>query len=182
MKILILNGSPHKEGDTAALLAAFKEAFSGEVLQIDAFKAKIACCTDCRYCRTHTGCCIQDAMQPVYEAIESCDRILIASPVWFETLTPPLMAMVSRLQPYFSARFFRGEQPNIKPKKGGVLLVGGGSGGTEKAYDTACMILKQMNTKEIAPLLCSPKTDRLPAKEDSKALQAARQLANWFCK
>ena len=41
MKTLILNGSPRPAGDTAALLAALKEALTGPFVQIDAYREKI---------------------------------------------------------------------------------------------------------------------------------------------
>ncbi len=36
MKTLILNGSPRPQGDTVALIQAFREGLKGEIWQIDA--------------------------------------------------------------------------------------------------------------------------------------------------
>ncbi|MBQ8600914.1 MAG: flavodoxin family protein [Clostridia bacterium] len=176
MKTLILNGSPRKEGDTASLLSVFKATLLGEVLQIDAFEANISPCTDCRACSNHSGCCKQDEMQEFYRKLEEYDNIIIASPIWMETLPPPLMSIASRLQPYFY-RPYTG-----KPKKGGILLVGGGSGGAEKAESTARLILKQLNVKEIHPLILSNKTDSVPTKDDQASLRSVCALAEWMNK
>lgn len=174
MKTLIINGSPRKGGDTAALLAALE--LPGEVAEIRAFDVKVSPCLDCRYCRKSAGCSIRDGMQEIYRQIGESDCIILASPIWFATLPGPLLTLASRLQTYFSAAFFRKEQPFAAPKKGAVILTGGGSGGAEPAYDTAVMLLRQMGVKGEIPLVCSLHTDQTPAKEDADALAAVKEL------
>ena len=97
MKTLILNGSPRPAGDTAALLAALKEALTGPFVQIDAYREKITPCLDCRACRTGE-CSIPDRMREIGRLAEESGAVLIASPVYFSSLTPPLAAIGSRLQ------------------------------------------------------------------------------------
>ena len=52
MKVLILNGSPNKNGNTSFILSKFKEKFpiNTDFKQIDAYSANIKPCMDCRYC------------------------------------------------------------------------------------------------------------------------------------
>lgn len=177
MHTLILNGSPHKNGDTAALIAALRENLHGEVTQIDCYRALISPCTDCRWCTKNPGCAIQDAMQDVYPILETCDNIVIASPVYFSLPTAPILSVCSRIQTYFCASFFRKSTVPIKPKRGGILLAGGGSGSAEPAETTARRLLKYMKAKEIGPVVTSLSTDKIPARDDSAALEAARALA-----
>ena len=49
-KTLIINGSPRPKGDTAALIAELKRNLKGEVVELSAFRSKIAPCVDCRSC------------------------------------------------------------------------------------------------------------------------------------
>ena len=100
MKTLLLNGSPHPSGDTAALVAHLFSRFpeTHGIHQIDAYTAGIAPCCDCRYCWRADGCCIRDSMNGLIDELDSFDNILIASPVYFSTLTPPLLSVASRLQ------------------------------------------------------------------------------------
>lgn len=177
MHTLILNGSPHKNGDTAALLAALRENLHGEVTQIDCYRADISPCTDCRWCTKNPGCAIRDGMQEIYPIIETCDNIIIASPVYFSLPTAPVLGVASRIQTYFCASFFRKSPVPIKPKKGGIILAGGGSGSAEPAEATARRLLKYMKAKEIGPVAASLATDKLPAADDAAALDAARALA-----
>ncbi len=180
MKTLILNGSPRPDGDTAGLLRQVEARLEGERMVVNAYRCDIAPCVDCRACRTREGCAIGDGMQIVYDYIQDCDSILIASPIYFSELTGRLLDVASRLQTYFSAKFYRGETPIARVKRGAVLLAGGGDGRPEKAYDTARTLLRLMNCREIYPLVCSHDTDRRPAAADGAALAGAEEIARFF--
>ena len=111
MKTLIINGSPRINGDTASLLDVIKEKIEGEYRVVDAYRCSISPCLDCRFCWKNNGCAINDEMQEIYDYIQICDNILIASPIYFSELTGKLLDVGSRLQTYFCARFFRKEKP-----------------------------------------------------------------------
>jgi len=175
-KTLIINGSPRVQGDTVGLLSHLLPKINGEYKIVNAYESGISPCVDCRYCQTHKGCSIQDEMQEVYTYLEDCDTVIIASPIYFSELTGKLLDFASRLQTYFSARFFRKEIPILKPKKGAVLLVGGGDGNPMKAYETACTLLHHMNCYDIHPLVVSHSTNERPAIEDEKALQGIKDV------
>lgn len=174
MKTLILNGSLRPDGDVAALIAALKSTLSGDVLELPA--ENISGCTDCRYCWRRSGCAINDGMQAAYPFYEACDNLVLASPVWFSTLSGPLLNLAGRLgQPYFAARRFRGETPVVRPKRGAILLAAGNEkGGAEGAAQTARFILKCLGATEVARAF-SLMTDERPAALDKEALQNARQ-------
>ena len=180
MKTLILNGSPRPGGDTASLLRLLTEDLTGEHRQVDAYRADISPCVDCRFCWTHSGCAIQDEMQEIYAYIQACDNILIASPIYFSELPGKLLDVYSRLQTYYCARHFRQEKPITKAKKGAILLVGGGDGAPEKAEETARVLLRFMNCRDIHKTVCSHNTNRLPAIQDSQAAAGARSIAAFF--
>lgn len=177
MHTLILNGSPHANGDTAALLKVLKENLAGEITQIDCYRANISPCTDCRYCTKKPGCAIQDEMQNIYPLLETCDNIVIASPVYFSLPTAPVLSVASRIQTWFCASFFRKDPVPVKPKRGGIILTGGGSGSSAPAEETARRLLRYMKAREIGPVAASLKTDKISAEEDESALAAARSLA-----
>ena len=128
MKTLILNGSPRKNGDVAFLVEQLVSLLPGQVIRLDAFTSGIQACQDCRYCKSKSGCALQDPMQHLYRTLDSYDNIVLASPVYFSDLTPPLLAIGSRLQASYMARRFRNEQMFPHPKNGGVILTGGGDG------------------------------------------------------
>lgn len=180
IKTLILNGSPRRDGDTTSLVREITEKLNGEIRIVDAYNCDISPCVDCRYCRKNNGCALHDEMQAVYSYIEECDNILIASPIYFSELTGKLLDVGSRLQCYFSARFFRKEEPITKSKKGAVVLVGGGDGKIEKAYDTACTLLHHMNCFHIHTAVYSHNTNERPAIEDEAALCGIKSIISFF--
>ena len=177
MKTLIINGSPRINGDTAGLLGILKESLAGEYKVVNAYRCNIAPCVDCRYCKEHSGCAVQDDMQEVYSYIRECDSVVIASPVYFSELTGKTLDVCSRLQTFFCARFFRGETPIAKEKRGAVILVRGGGGAPDKAYGTARSLLRLMNCREVYEMVCSHGTDKAPAVEDAQAVEGVKGAA-----
>lgn len=180
MKTLIINGSPRIQGDTESLIHIVKKGITGECKILDAYRCDISPCVDCRYCWKHNGCAIQDEMQEVYDYIQTCDNILIASPIYFSELTGKLLDVGSRLQTYFCARFFRNEEDAPKPKKGAVILVGGGDGHIDKAYETACTLLHHMNCYNIHEAVFSHNTNQRPAIEDAQAQMGVQSIIRFF--
>lgn len=180
MKTLIFFGSPHTDGDTAALTNALTAKLCGEQKLINCYTADIAPCADCRCCREMLFCPIDDEMQAVYEYLAKCDNVVIASPVHYAELSAMLMKVVSRLQMYSSALIFRHEALSVKAKRGAILLTQGGSGGAERAFETAKIIFRSIGIQEVLPLVCSPNTDKLPAVRDEKALAEAERVAGWL--
>lgn len=175
MKTLILGGSPRKHGDTAYLIERLISGLDGKHRLVNAYDCDISACVDCRYCRENPGCDIDDEMQQVYGYIQSCDNIVIASPLHFSELSGRLLCVGSRLQTYFCARFFRGETPVPKPKRGGIILAGG-NGKPEKAAETARILLHDMNCYDIHKPVCSLSTDKIPASEDTEVLRRLDSL------
>ena len=180
MKTLIFNGSPRENGDTASLIKKVTEGIAGEYKIINAYRCNISPCIDCRYCWNNNGCTIEDEMQEVYEYIQECDNILIASPVYFSELTGKLLDLGSRLQTYYCSAAFRKETPIPKEKKGAVILVGGGDGQMDKAYSTACILLHHMNCGTIHELVSSHHTNEIPASDDRNAMQGIESIISFF--
>ncbi len=171
MKTLIINGSPRKEGETATLIRAYRDGLLGEVVELNAFALNIAPCTDCRACKTLHRCVRKDTMAEVDEAIEQCDRIVIASPVWMGTLPAPLLALGSRLQWRWYLR------DTLSEKKGAILLTAGGSGDVTGARRSAELMLRLAGVKGEIPYAGSLHTDVYPAADDGDALFAAQRIA-----
>lgn len=180
MKTLIFNGSPRQNGDTSSLLERITDRLEGEYRVIEAYRCNISPCVDCRYCWKNKGCAIDDEMQEIYEYIRECDNILIASPVYFSELTGKLLDVGSRLQTFYCARAFRKEEPVPKPKKGAVILAGGGDGSIDTAYRTACILLRQMNCHDIHQAVYSRNTNQKPAVEDENALLGIDSILHFF--
>lgn len=159
------------------MVDAFTGALTGEILTLSYFD-NLSPCLDCRRCWERLGCAVNDKMQQVYPFLAECDHVALASPIWFSSLSGPLLNMASRMQTYFAGRFFRGE-PEVRKPKNGVLLLTGAEPGTErKPLETAHIIMKHMNVRwPYVAAICSMHTNEVPVKEDEEALRAARDAA-----
>ena len=180
MKTLILNGSPRVSGDTVSLIKQITSGLRGDTKIVNAYYCDISPCIDCRYCWKNSGCSINDEMQDVYKYIEECDNIVIASPIYFSELTGKLLDVGSRLQTYFCGKFFRKEELNSKPKKGAVILVGGGDGRIEKAFETACTLLHHMKCFDIHDVVYSHNTNLVPALDDEKTVKGINDIIKFL--
>jgi len=84
-------------------------------------------CQDCGGCVT-TGKCIQkDDMTVVFEAIRQADRIILASPVFFHSVSAQAKIMIDRCQSFWCEKYLL-KKPipaGIHGRKGLLLLVGG---------------------------------------------------------
>lgn len=157
-----------------------REHLLGEIKEIRTYDSNISPCTDCRVCRVQQGCSVEDEMHEIYSYLEVCDNVVIASPLYFTELTGSLLNVGSRLQTYFSAHYFRHEEPLLSRKKGAVILTGGGFGNYESAYKTAVCLLKSMNAHDVFSAVFCGNTDRIPAKDNREALKAVRRAAEFL--
>ncbi len=175
MKTVIFNGSPRPNGDTAALIRALSAALPTAPKVIDAYRTDIRPCVDCRRCWDQVGCVIRDGMDALYRDIAEADCIVIASPVYFSTLTGPLLSLMSRLQMFYTAGRMQGVRLIQKEKVGGILLCGGGNGRPACAEEVARGLLRAMHASCIGTV-CTHRTDTLPAAEDADILAQAEAL------
>lgn len=98
--ILILKGSPRKNGNSAALAdqiyAGAKKA-GAEVESVYLSGLEINPCDACDTCQeSQQGCIVQDDMQSIYPQLKAADVIVIASPIYYFTITAQIKAFIDR--------------------------------------------------------------------------------------
>lgn len=101
MKILVLNGSPHANGNTSTLVKAFvrgAEESGNEVMELPIGRMRISGCLGCEYCHTRGNgqCARKDDMEKVYAALHDADMIVLASPIHYFTLAGQLQCAIQR--------------------------------------------------------------------------------------
>ena len=100
MNILILSGSPRKNGNTDLLVEAFSKGASEkhhvEVVSVQDYTVRP--CKGCNACFTSEGntCVQKDDMSLVYDKLANADMLVIASPVYFYGLSAQLKAVIDR--------------------------------------------------------------------------------------
>ena len=178
-RTLILNGSPRPKGNTVFLIEELKKHLEGEVVELSAFRSKIAPCVDCRGCWTTAKCVVKDEMQIIHEG--DFDNIVVASPIYFSTVPGPLLGVFSRMQPWHAATFFL-KQPLVqKPKKSAAILTAGSKGNSANSYHHLRAFFRMNNAFGFEDhVVCSPNTDTVPSWEDQEAIAAVAELAKWL--
>lgn len=98
--VLILSGSPRKNGNSAALCAEFARgaADNGNHVEMVYLRdKKIAYCNACYYCKNHDGVCIiKDDMADILEKMNAADVIVMSSPVYFYSIDAQMKALIDR--------------------------------------------------------------------------------------
>lgn len=102
MKILVLNGSPRKHGNTMKMIEAFQEgamSVGHQVNVVNVAYQKISGCLACEYChQKENGVCVQkDDMQNIYTLLKETEMLVIASPIYYHGITGQLKCAIDRL-------------------------------------------------------------------------------------
>ena len=129
MKVLILNGSPRKDGNTALAIeqmcAVFREeGVDAEVVQTGS-KAYRGCVA-CGSCFKTGKCAIDDGLNELADKFEQADGLVLASPVYFASANATLIAVLDRL--FYSTRF-------DKTMKVGAAVAVARRGGCSATFD-----------------------------------------------
>jgi multimeric flavodoxin WrbA len=98
--ILILNGSPRVKGNSAALANRLTEGaieVGAQVESIYLHGMDIRPCDACEFCQENgDGCVIGDDMQTLYPKLRAADAIVIATPVYWFSLTAQVKLCIDR--------------------------------------------------------------------------------------
>ncbi len=129
MKVTILEGSPRRTGNTAALLEPFCEELDiagAEVKRIFLHDRDLKPCTACRYCQedwTGFGCSRFDEMPEIFDSILAADLVVIATPIYSWYCTPPVKAVLDRMM-YGMNKFYGDTRgPSLWEGKAFALLM-----------------------------------------------------------
>jgi multimeric flavodoxin WrbA len=103
-KILILTGSPRKNGNSDMLADAFMKGaqeMGHTVNKIEVAKLNISGCMACEMCWTKDGACVQcDDMTEIEPLLEIADVLVLVSPLYFFGISAQLKAAVDRFCAY----------------------------------------------------------------------------------
>lgn len=98
-KVLILSGSPRKNGNSDLLCEEFRKGAleaGHQVEKIRVQEKKIGYCMGCYACRDTGVCAIKDDMAELMQKMIDCDVMVLASPVYFYSIDAQLKAVIDR--------------------------------------------------------------------------------------
>lgn len=100
MKVIILNGSPKDEGNTATALHEVERVLNEQGIEtewIHVGHRPIHGCLACNKCWDTGVCCFGDLANEISEKMDHAEGILVGSPVYFASPNGTLLALLDRL-------------------------------------------------------------------------------------
>jgi len=129
MKVLLINGSPHKSGSTFTALNEVMKTLASEGIETELVhigSSAIRGCIACKKCTELGRCVFDDEVNEIAKKFEECDGLVVGSPVYYAAPNPTLTALLDRL--FYSSRF-------AKTMKVGAVVVSARRGGCTATYD-----------------------------------------------
>lgn len=173
MKVLIINGSPRPNGNTAIALSEMEKVFAEEGVDVETVQVgnkDIRGCVACGFCHKNGRCVFNDVVNELAPKFEEADGLVIATPVYYASANATLIACLDRL--FFSTGF-------DKTMKVGASVAVARRGGCSATFDE----LNKYFTISGMPVASSQYWNSVhgrepgQAKEDAEGLQTMRALA-----
>lgn len=174
MKVLMLNGSPKENGNTARALTEMRtvlEKAGVEVETVHVGNMLIRGCCGCGTCHKTGKCVFDDIVNELAPKLEAADGVVIGSPVYYAAPNGTLISLLNRL--FYSTRF-------DKRMKVGAALTVARRGGTTAAFD----VLNKYFTISGMPVASGQYWNILhgakagEVEQDAEGLQNARAVAD----
>ena len=129
MKVLILNGSPHKSGSTYTALHEMEKIFAENGVMTEVVHVgnlAVRGCVACKSCYKTGRCAIDDIVNELAPKFEECDGLVVGSPVYYASANATLVAVLQRL--FYSTHF-------DKRMKVGAAIASARRGGLTATFD-----------------------------------------------
>lgn len=110
MKVLMINGSPHKNGCTNAALSEIEKILHQENVQTEIIQLgniAVKGCIGCWSCTKTGKCIVDDIVNEIAETMDHSDALIIGSPVYYAGISGVLKAVLDRLFMSSGKRFAR---------------------------------------------------------------------------
>lgn len=173
MKVLMLNGSPRKGGNTAVALLEMEKVFDAQGIETETVQIgnmDVRGCIACNTCAGKGKCVFDDIVNELAGKFEEADGLVAASPVYYASANATLIACLDRL--FYSTHF-------DKTMKVGASVVAARRGGLSATFDE----LNKYFTISGMPIASSQYWNSIHGREkgeaaqDEEGLQTMRTLA-----
>jgi multimeric flavodoxin WrbA len=145
-KILAMYGSPRRNGNTASLLRRAVEGAreeGAEVNEIVLRDLKMSPCLEIYGCKKTGRCVMQDDFQGIYDQLLECDGLMLASPIFFYTVSAHTKILMDRCQSFWVKKYWLEQTPVGRrelPRKGLFISVGATRG--KRLFDGALLSIR----------------------------------------
>lgn len=173
MKVLLLNGSPRRGGNTSIALEEMVKIFKAEGIETETIQVgnkDIRGCIACGSCAAKGKCVFDDMVNEIAPKFQESDGLVVGSPVYYASANATLVALLTRL--FYSTHF-------DKTMKVGASVVAARRGGLSSTFDE----LNKFFTISGMPIASSQYWNSIHGREpgqasqDEEGLQTMRTLA-----
>ncbi len=173
MKVLMINGSPRKDGNTAIALNEMVKIFEAEGVKTEVVQIgglDIPGCKACNYCKKNGRCVRDDIVNELAPKFKEADGLVVAAPVYFASANGTVISLLDRL--FYSTLW-------DKTMKVGAAVCTARRGGLSATYDE----LNKYFAIKGMPIASSQYWNSVhglakgEATEDAEGLQTMRTLA-----
>lgn len=173
MKVLLINGSPHANGNTALALREMEQVFADEGIEtrtIQVGNRAIRGCIACNACKSSGRCVFDDAVNEAAEYFRDADGLVVASPVYYASPNGTVESFMDRL--FCSTPF-------DKTMKVGAAVAVARRAGTTATMDALNKYFSISNMPIASSQYWNDAFGRAPgdAEQDAEGLQTMRALA-----
>ncbi|MFH2137521.1 MAG: flavodoxin family protein [Candidatus Omnitrophota bacterium] len=181
LSVLGILGSPRIGGNSDILLeraleGAQESGASAEKIILNSLN--IAPCQACEELEDNTGCIVEDDMQDIYAKVQQADVIIIASPIYFGSLSSQTKIMIDRFQCWWRLKNILNSPIDSKKKQGAFICVQAGD--KEEFFANSRSIIKNLfatiNAEYTDELLCPGVEDKGSVLEKPEVMDRAFEL------
>ena len=173
MKVIIINGSPRKDGNTSIAVGELDKVFKAEGIETEIIQIgnmEIRGCIGCASCKKNGKCVFDDIVNEVAAKLKDADGLIVASPVYYASANGTVVSFMDRL--FYSSGF-------DKTMKVGASVAVARRGGCSATFDQ----LNKYFTIAGMPVASSQYWNSVhgrekgDAQQDAEGLQTMRTLA-----
>lgn len=189
VKIIAVYGSPRKDGNSATLLKKAVEGAREEgaaVEEVFLRDYKISPCLEIYHCIKNGECAIRDDFPKILEKLEASSGIMLASPVFFYSVSAHTKIFMDRCQSLWVRKYWIEKQAmgaGNESRKG--LFISVGATGGKKLFEGAILTVKYwfdvLNTSMWKSVLCRgvDRKGEIDSRQEylDEAFEAGKELA-----
>lgn len=187
IKVLAILGSPRIKGNSETLLnyllKPLKNKFVVEKIILNNLKFRP--CIECGGCDLTGVCILRDDLREVYKKLGESDIIIVASPIFFGSLTAQTKMLIDRMQCLWVKKYILKNKKRAATKKLGIFIAVGGAK-TKKYFFNAKEIIKiffrVLDIKYAKDLFCEGFDKKGSVLKSASAKNKATKLGKYLFK
>ena len=127
--LLAISSSPRRHGNSELALRAFCRAAEEKAITVELIRLhelKLNPCRGCELCARDGFCVVEDNMQPLYKKVAAAQGLVLATPIYFGSLSAQLKIFIDRFECWWHAKY-RLKKPFVlrEQQKAGFILCTG---------------------------------------------------------